>query len=74
MALLGPCLTPCCVLPDTMRVPRPAQTGSLLLNAVSPTQVSVRVPQMLTGFSLTLNASSLTTTPVAAGAGCVYIL
>lgn len=49
------------------------QTGSLLLNAVSPMDVSIRVPQALNGFNTLLNASSLTTTPVAAGAGCVYI-
>ena len=35
--------------------------------------MSIRVPQALTGFSTILNASSLTTTPVAAGAGCVYV-
>ncbi len=51
----------------------PAQTGSLLLNAVSPTEVSIRVPQALNGFNTLLNASSLTTTPVASGAGCVYV-
>lgn len=49
------------------------QTGSLLLNAVSPSQVTIQVPQALTGFNTVLNASSLTTTPVAAGAGCAYI-
>jgi hypothetical protein len=49
------------------------QTGSLLLNAISPSQVTIQVPQSLTGFNTVLNASSLTTTPVAAGAGCVYI-
>nr|QOL01134.1 putative extracellular protein CSOL_058 [Pseudococcomyxa simplex] len=48
-------------------------TGSLLLNAVSPSQVTIQVPQALTGFNTVLNASSLTTTPVAAGAGCAYI-
>ncbi|KAK9917426.1 hypothetical protein WJX75_004250 [Coccomyxa subellipsoidea] len=48
-------------------------TGSLLLNAISPSQVTIQVPQSLTGFNTVLNASSLTTTPVAAGAGCVYI-
>ena len=38
---------------NTLHLLPALQTGSLLLNAVSPTQVSVRVPQMLTGFSLT---------------------
>ena len=49
------------------------QTGSLLLNAVSPSQVTIQVPQALSGFNTVLNASSLTTSPVAAGAGCMYI-
>ncbi|CAL5229414.1 g12735 [Coccomyxa viridis] len=48
-------------------------TGSLLLNAVSPSQVTIQVPQALSGFNTVLNASSLTTSPVAAGAGCMYI-
>ncbi len=51
----------------------PLQTGSLLLNAVSPSQVTIQVPQALSGFNTVLNASSLTTSPVAAGAGCMYI-
>ena len=51
----------------------PPQTGSLLLNAVSPSQVTIQVPQALSGFNTVLNASSLTTSPVAAGAGCMYI-
>lgn len=49
------------------------QTGSLLLNAVSPSQVTIQVPRTLTGFNTVLNASSLTTSPVAAGAQCVYV-
>ena len=49
------------------------QTGSLLLNAISPSQVTIQVPEKLGGFNTMLNASSLTTSPVAAGAACMFI-
>ena len=48
------------------------QTGSLLLNAITPTNVEIVEPRQLAGFTTALNASSLTTSPVASGASCVY--
>ncbi len=62
-----------CTSQPKLRLVRLLQTGSLLLNAVSPSQVTIQVPQALSGFNTVLNASSLTTSPVAAGAGCMYI-
>ena len=49
-----------------------AQTGSLAIS-LAGRNVTIKEPEDARGFATVLNSSSVTTSPVASGASCIYM-